>query len=125
MGQSALGELKPTPLDASSLKHLSTENDEDRKFLEEVQLLRAIAQKVVTTIKSDSKADVYWFVVSNLRPVLDVHGKDSAAAKEALFLLNDAISDVSKAFMNVYEDQVKDLLIITIDRVISNENLNL
>ncbi|XP_015584718.1 renin receptor isoform X2 [Cephus cinctus] len=106
LGQSALGELKPTAIDESSLKFLSLENEEDRKFLEEVQLLRAIAQKVPSAIRADSIPDVYWLVVSEIRPVLDFHGEESAAAKEALTLLNDALSDVSKAFMDVYENKV-------------------
>lgn len=106
LGQSALGELKPTSIDESSLKALSLKNDEDRKFLEEVQLLRAIAKKVPSAISTDNKADVYWLVISGLRPVFDIHGKNSVAAKEALTLLNEAVHDVSKAFMEVYKNQV-------------------
>lgn len=106
MGQSALGELKPTTIDEATLKDLSSKNDEDRKFLEEVQLLHAIAKKVPTAISSDGKPDVYWLVVSGLKPVFDAHGNNSAAAKEALVLLNDAISTVSKAFEDVYKKQV-------------------
>lgn len=82
-------------------------NEEDRKFLEEVQLLYAIAKKVPTAIKSDGKPDVYWLVVSGLKPVFDAHGTDSAAAREALSLLNDAINSVSKAFVDVYKKQVR------------------
>ncbi|KAF7412251.1 hypothetical protein HZH66_001147 [Vespula vulgaris] len=59
LGQSALGELKPVPIDESSLKALRLTNEEDRKFLEEIQLLRAIAKKVPTAIKADDKPDVY------------------------------------------------------------------
>ena len=106
MGQSALGELKPTSIDESSLKALNLKNDEDRKFLEEVQLLRAIAKKVPSAVTADNKSDVYWLVVSGLRPVFDVHGKNSVAAKEALTLLNEALHDVSKAFMDAYKNQV-------------------
>ncbi|XP_011301396.1 renin receptor isoform X3 [Fopius arisanus] len=106
LGQSALGELKPNPVDASSLKHLSLSNDEDRKFIEELELLRAIAQKVPSTITANSKPDVYWFVVSGLRPVIDLHGKDSEATKEAFKLLNDAVNDVSNAFTDIYNGQV-------------------
>ncbi|XP_058795338.1 ATPase H(+)-transporting accessory protein 2 isoform X2 [Phymastichus coffea] len=106
LGQSALGELKPSPIDESFLKALSLKSDEDRKFLDEVQLLRAIAKKVPTAISTDSKPDVYWLVVSGLKSVFDVHGKNSLAAKEALTLLNEALHDVSKAFMNAYKNQV-------------------
>ncbi|XP_015127674.1 renin receptor isoform X3 [Diachasma alloeum] len=106
LGQSALGELKPNPVDASSLKHLSLSNEEDQKFIEELQLLRAIAQKIPSTVTANSKPDVYWFVVSGLRPVMDLHGKDSEATKEALKLLNDAVNDVSNAFTDIYNGQV-------------------
>lgn len=106
LGQSALGELKPVPIDESSLKALSLKNEEDRKFLEEIQLLRAIAKKVPTAIKADNKADVYWLVVSGLRPVFDYHGKNSTAAKEALFLLNNAFNVISEAFMKAYDNKV-------------------
>lgn len=106
LGQSALGELKPTSIDQSSLRALSLKNDEDKKFLEEVQLLRAIAKKIPSTITADSKPDVYWLVVSGLHPVIEFHGKESASAMEALSLLNDALNDLSKSFVNVYNDKV-------------------
>lgn len=99
--------MKPIPIDPSSLRFLSLKSDEDRKFLEEVQLLRAIAKKITSTMSTrDSKADVYWFVVSGLRPVIDTYGKGSATSNEARALLNDAINDVSKSFVNVYNDRV-------------------
>ncbi|XP_063983047.1 ATPase H(+)-transporting accessory protein 2 isoform X2 [Diachasmimorpha longicaudata] len=106
LGQSALGELKPNSVDPASLKHLSLNNEEDQKFIEELQLLRAIAQKIPSTVTANSKPDVYWFVVSGLRPVMDLHGKDSEATKEALKLLNDAVNDLSNAFTDIYNGQV-------------------
>ncbi|XP_047350543.1 ATPase H(+)-transporting accessory protein 2 isoform X5 [Vespa velutina] len=106
LGQSALGELKPVPIDESSLKALRLTNEEDQKFLEEIQLLHAIAKKVPTAIKADDKPDVYWLVVSGLRPVLDLHGKNSTAAKEALLLLNNAFNGISEAFTKAYDDKV-------------------
>ncbi|KAK2585277.1 hypothetical protein KPH14_009970 [Odynerus spinipes] len=106
LGQSALGELKPAPIDESSLKALSLANEEDRKFLEEIQLLRAIAKKVPTAITADDKPDVYWLVVSGLRSVLDLHGNSSIAAKEALSLLNDAFNAINEAFMKAYDGKV-------------------
>lgn len=108
MGQSALGELKPTSIDESSLKALSLKNDEDRKFIDEVQLLHAIAKKIPSAINTNGRADVYWLVVSGLKPVFDLHGKDSVAAKEALTLLNEALESVSKAFKDVYKNQVSE-----------------
>jgi renin receptor len=106
LGQSALGELKPATIDESSLQSLNLNNDEDRKFLEEVQLLRAIAKKVPTAISADGKSDVYWLVVSGLKPIYDLYGKNSVAAKEALTLLNEALHEINKAFTDVYKNQV-------------------
>ena len=59
-----------------------------------------------SAITADGKPDVYWLVVSGVRPLIDAYGKDSPAVKEALSLLNDALTDVSKAFMDVYSDKV-------------------
>lgn len=106
MGQSALGELKPTPIDESTLKALSSKNEVDRKFIDEIQLLQAIAKKVPSAIKTNKKPDVYWLVVSGLQPVFDAHGNDTLAAKEALTLLNEALESVSKAFKDAYKNQV-------------------
>ena len=105
LGQSALGELKPISIDQSSLKALSLDNEEDRKFLEEVQLLHAIAKKKLLNIV-DGKPDVYWLVISGVRPVFDKHGSNSEAAKEALILLNEAIASISEAFRELYKDEV-------------------
>lgn len=106
LGQSALGELKPTSIDETSLKSLSLNNEEDRKYIEDLKLLHAIAKKVPSAITANGKPDVYWLVVSGLRPLIDLHGKDSPSVKEALALLNDALSDISKAFMDAYSDKV-------------------
>ncbi|XP_043464847.1 ATPase H(+)-transporting accessory protein 2 [Leptopilina heterotoma] len=107
LGQSSLGELKPMPIDPSSLQFLSLKCEEDKKFLEEVQLLREIANKITSTITTkDSNPDVYWFVVSGLSRVIELHGKGSPSSTEALALLNDALNDVSESFVNVYNGKV-------------------
>nr|XP_012140295.1 PREDICTED: renin receptor isoform X2 [Megachile rotundata] len=106
LGQSALGELKPTPIDESSLRALSLRKEEDKKFLEEVQLLHAIAKKAPSAIKPDSKSDIYWLVISGLRPIFDVYGSNSTASKEALSLLNNALNVIHDAFIQAYDGQV-------------------
>ncbi|XP_076298730.1 ATPase H(+)-transporting accessory protein 2 isoform X2 [Lasioglossum baleicum] len=106
LGQSALGELKPTPIDETSLKALNLNKEEDKKFLEEVQLLHAIAKKAPSAIKPDSKPDVYWLVVSGLQPVFDAYGSNSTSSKEALVLLNNALNMVRDAFIEAYDGQV-------------------
>ncbi|XP_012531496.1 ATPase H(+)-transporting accessory protein 2 isoform X3 [Monomorium pharaonis] len=104
LGQSALGELKPANME--KLKFLSPEVEEDCKFVEEMQLLHAIADNAFSAKKHDSGTDVYWLVISALKPVLDLHGNTSAAAKEAYTLLNDAMKHISKAFVNTYDGKI-------------------
>ncbi|XP_017791758.1 PREDICTED: uncharacterized protein LOC108573795 [Habropoda laboriosa] len=106
LGQSALGELKPTPIDETSLRALSLSKEEDKKFLEEVQLLHAIAKKAPSAIKPDSKSDIYWLVVSGLKPVFDLYGSNSTTSKEALSLLNNGLNVISDAFTQAYDGQV-------------------
>ncbi|XP_017889257.1 renin receptor isoform X2 [Ceratina calcarata] len=106
LGQSALGELKPTPIDETSLTALNLRSEEDRKYLEEVQLLHAIANKAPSAIKPDSRPDIYWLVVSGLRPVFDAHGSNSTSSREALTLLNNALNVIHDAFIQAYDGQV-------------------
>lgn len=82
------------------------EVEEDCKFVEEIQLLHAIADNAFSAKKHDSGTDVYWLVVSALKPILDLNGNNSNKAYEAYEMLNDAIEHVSKAFVNTYNDKV-------------------
>lgn len=104
LGQSALGELKLANME--NLKALKSEIEEDHKFVEEIQLLHAIADKVSAAKKHDSCTDVYWLVVSAFKPVLDLHGNTSETATEANTLLIDAMEHVSKAFATTYDGKV-------------------
>lgn len=110
LGQSALGELKPANIEKLTVLNLDIE--EDRKFVEEMQLLNAIADNAFSTKKHDSDTDVYWIVVSALKPVLDLHGNTSEAAEEAYTLLNDCMERISKAFVNAYDGKVYILLVL-------------
>ncbi|XP_018047247.1 PREDICTED: renin receptor isoform X3 [Atta colombica] len=104
LGQSALGELKPTKIE--KLKALNSKIEEDHKFVEEIQLLHAIGDNALSAKKHDSGTDVYWLVVSTLKPCLEMHGNSSAAAEEAYQLLNDGIEHVSKGFLNIYDGKI-------------------
>ncbi|XP_054003983.1 ATPase H(+)-transporting accessory protein 2 isoform X3 [Hylaeus anthracinus] len=106
LGQSALGELKPTPIDETSLKALNLGKEDDKKFLEEVQLLHAIAKKAPSAIKSDLKSDIYWLVISGLRPIFDDYGFNSTASREAQTLFNNALTVIHDAFVQAYDGQV-------------------
>ncbi|CAD1474878.1 unnamed protein product, partial [Heterotrigona itama] len=108
LGQSALGELKPTPIDETSLRSLSLRKEEDKKFLEEVQLLHAIAKKAPSAIKPDSKSDIYWLVISSLRPIFDTYGSNSTTSREALSLFDNALNVIHDAFIQAYDGQQDD-----------------
>lgn len=88
------------------MKSLSSEVEEDRKFVEEMQLLNAIGDNAISAKKHDTGTDVYWLVVSALQPVLDLHGNNSAAADEAYTLLKNAMEHVSRAFVITYDSKV-------------------
>lgn len=105
LGHSVLfGEIKTKNID--SLKHLNEKNIVDKKFIEEVQVLRGIAEKVDTTVIVDAKSDVYWFVVSGLNEIMKAYSKNSPVYHEAVEVLNDAIDELSGAFKNAYNGNV-------------------
>lgn len=99
--------MKTVPYNETSLRALSLRKEEDKKFLEEVQLLHAIAKKARNVVKPDLSSGLYWLVISGLRPVLDTHGSNSTAAKEALFLLVNALDVIRDAFIQAYNGQVR------------------
>ncbi|XP_018403726.1 PREDICTED: renin receptor isoform X2 [Cyphomyrmex costatus] len=104
LGQSALGELKPTKME--KLDFLNLEIEEDRKFVEEMQLLCAIGDNAFSAKKHDSGTDVYWLIVSTLRSLWDRHENNSTVKEEAYKLLNRVIEHVSKGFVNTYDGKI-------------------
>lgn len=54
----------------------------------------------------DGVPDVYWMVVRSLHPVVDFHGPDSDAAKEAKHILQDVIQVIEKAYVLAYKNRV-------------------
>lgn len=71
-----------------------------------MRLLNAVADNASSAKKHDSGTDVYWLVISAVKPVVDVHGNTSAAAKEAFTLLNDAMEHITTAFVDAYDGKV-------------------
>jgi hypothetical protein len=57
----------------------------------------------------DGVPDVYWKVVRSLHPVVDFHGPDSEAAKEAKQILQDVIHSIKKAYVLAYKDRVSSI----------------
>lgn len=104
LGQSALGELKPTNIE--KLKSLNWEVEEDRKFVEVIQLLNAIADNASSAKKHDPGTHVYWLVVSGLKAIMELHGNKSIAATEASKLLKDAMEYINTAFTDGYDGKV-------------------
>jgi hypothetical protein len=54
--------------------------------------------------------DVYWKVVRSLHPVVDFHGPDSDAAKEAKQILQDVIHIIKKAYVLAYKGRVSSMI---------------
>lgn len=57
-------------------------------------------------VKNDYIPDVYWFRVTALHALVDLHGENSTAAKEAKQLLNDVIIRLNNAFVRSYHGKV-------------------
>lgn len=88
-------------------KALKLGSEEDRKFLKEMTLLNAIAEKIETgKITKDYVPDVYWFEVSALHALKDLYGENSTQVLEAKQLLNEAISRLNTAFVKLYDGYV-------------------
>ena len=62
--------------------------------------------QVKTGVKGDGVTDLYWFVERSLHPVIDFHGPDSDATKEAKKILKSTIETLSKAFIDGYDGKV-------------------
>lgn len=94
--------------------HLRNTVDEDREFLEEINLLNEIADKIETaSIQRDFTPDLYWFRILKLHGLVDFHGENSTAAKEAKQLLNDVIMRLNQAFKKAYSGSVLVTVVIS------------
>ena len=58
----------------------------------------------------DGVPDVYWKVVRSLHPVVDFHGPDSDATKEAKQILQDVIHIIKKAYVLAYKGRVSSMI---------------
>lgn len=90
-----------------SHKVLKLDIDEDRHFLKEIALLHEIAQKIEQgVVKQDHIPDVFWFKVSALHALSDLHGENSTETTEAKQLLNEAILRLNVAFNKAFGGNV-------------------
>ncbi|XP_025837374.1 renin receptor [Agrilus planipennis] len=88
-------------------KHLKVGFKEDRQFINELQLLNAITEKIESGAYQRSPApSVFWFKFSAYKSVVNFHGENSTAANEAKVLLLDAIARLQSAFKKLYSGDV-------------------
>ncbi|CAG9764557.1 unnamed protein product [Ceutorhynchus assimilis] len=88
-------------------KHLKLNVEEDRAFLKDIALLTEIAAKIdAGVVKEDFVPDVYWFRISSLHALSDLHGPNSTETQEANKILQEAIARVSNAFAKRYNNHV-------------------
>ncbi|GLV43738.1 steamer duck [Carabus blaptoides fortunei] len=89
-------------------KYLKSNVEEDQSFLNEINLLNnIIAQIEVGSRKKDNARDVYWFILSGLHAVSDLHGDNSSETIEAKQLLVQTLSKLNDAFKKAYGDKNK------------------
>ncbi|KDR20235.1 renin receptor [Zootermopsis nevadensis] len=104
--RSFFGDYKDTPTNWT-VKYLDPTVSEDKQFLDEMMVLSSVANLVESgLVYRDGVPDVYWKVVRSLHPVVDFHGPDSEAAKEAKQILQDVINVVKKAYVHAYKNRV-------------------
>ncbi|XP_066140787.1 ATPase H(+)-transporting accessory protein 2 [Euwallacea fornicatus] len=88
-------------------KHLKVDLEEDRNFLKDIALLHEIAAKIEAgAVKEDFIPDVYWFSISSLHALSDLHGSNATETQEAKQLLQEAIATLSNAFIKHYSNHV-------------------
>lgn len=100
------GDYEDTPTNWT-VKYLDPSVAEDKQFLDEMAILRTIAKLVESgLVYRDGVPDVYWIVMRSLHSVMDLHGRDSEAAKEAKTIVKNVIHAHKKAFVQAYKGRV-------------------
>ncbi|PNF23280.1 Renin receptor [Cryptotermes secundus] len=90
-----------------TVSYLDPTVSEDKQFLDEMRVLSNISKLVESgLVYRDGVPDVYWKVVRSLHPVIDLHGPDSGAAKEAKQILQNVIHIIKKAYVAAYQSRV-------------------
>lgn len=100
------GDYENTPSNWT-VRYLDPSVSEDKRFLDEMTVLSNIAKLVESgLVYRDGVPDIYWKVVRSLHPVVDFHGPDSEAAKEAKQIIQDVIHIIEKAYVLAYKGRV-------------------
>ncbi|XP_063243537.1 ATPase H(+)-transporting accessory protein 2 [Bacillus rossius redtenbacheri] len=98
----SLDSASPPPL----LAELSLNVTEDRQFVEQLMALQELAHKVRSGVSADGAPDVWWVQLPGLRPLADLHGRDSPATEEAEQLAAAAVRALQKSFVHAYHSRV-------------------
>ncbi|KRT83952.1 hypothetical protein AMK59_1944 [Oryctes borbonicus] len=101
-----LQNIKSTKSIKANYNFLKATVEEDKYFLDELALLNAISEQVEKgAIPVDTTPDVFWFKVSALHALSDLHGSNSTATKEAKQLLYETVQRLNEAFQKLYSGQ--------------------
>ncbi|XP_013193957.2 ATPase H(+)-transporting accessory protein 2 [Amyelois transitella] len=99
------GEIQPVKPTRQNLEYLKYNIEEDAHFLSELEMLKALTEKI-DLINTDNLVDFYSFRFLSLHALSDFHGPYSPQTKEAKKLLGDALIAFSKAFSRAYDGSV-------------------
>lgn len=89
--------------DLQGIKFLNKATEEDQQFLKDIAVLNGVVDSVEDgLIKADRSPDVFWFVISSLHPVSDLHGSNSTATVEAKQILVETLIRLNDAFRKAY-----------------------
>ncbi|XP_017776064.1 PREDICTED: renin receptor [Nicrophorus vespilloides] len=99
--------VKDVAVDKEIKSALKLSVDEDRTFLEEMAFFNALIEKIEKgNIKKTNLPDVFWFKISSLHAISDLHGENSTETKEAKEILVNAIERMNAAFNKFYDGKV-------------------
>jgi renin receptor len=108
-----VGEIKPTNLEKSKLSLKPQLHDEDKLFLQQLEILDLLSQKL-----SDIKQKPTLLIVRlSLSSLISVHGSASPAITDAMKLLSSAIDNLAKAAEEAYNQDAVVAIVVAKDQV--------
>ncbi|GJQ82094.1 hypothetical protein Trydic_g6966 [Trypoxylus dichotomus] len=95
--------IKNTKSVKANYNFLKATVEEDKYFIDELAFLDAIVDQIERgVIKVEATPGVFWFKVSALHALSDLHGSNSTATKEAKQLLYETVQRLNEAFQKLY-----------------------
>ncbi|XP_022919579.2 ATPase H(+)-transporting accessory protein 2 [Onthophagus taurus] len=96
-------------------KYLNTDLEEDRKFVEEFQVLKAVADALeLGTVQREALPKVLWLKLGSLHALSDVYGKNSTVVQEAKQLLSETFLTINQSLQKMFSGRVL-ITVITSD----------